>query len=48
MKLNCHWLHTPCNGVRTVEDHKPWLVIVIVIKEISQSSVQGASSVIVA
>jgi len=33
--------------VRTIEDHKPWLVIVTVIKEISQSSVQGAFSVIV-
>jgi hypothetical protein len=35
MKLNHHWLHTPCNGARAIEDRKPWPVIIIIIKEIS-------------
>ncbi len=47
MKFNYHWLYTPCDGARAIEDHKLWSVIVTIVKEISQSSVQGASSAIV-
>ncbi len=47
MKLNCHWLYTPCDGARAIENHKLWSVVATIVKEISQSSVQGASSAIV-
>jgi hypothetical protein len=35
VKFNCHWLYTPCDGAKAIEDHKPWPVITIVVKEIS-------------
>jgi len=47
VKLNCHWLYTPCDGARAIENHKLWSVVATIVKEISQSSVQGASSAIV-
>ncbi len=38
----------PCDGTKAIEEHKPWLVIMTTIKEISQLNVQGARSVILA
>jgi hypothetical protein len=38
MKLNRHWLHTPYDGTKTIEDRKPWLVIVAIVNKISQLS----------
>lgn len=48
VKLNRHWLHMPCDGTKAIEEHKPWIVFMTVIKEISQLNVQGARSVILA
>jgi hypothetical protein len=38
VKLNRHWLHTPYDGTKAIENRKPWVVIVAIVNEISQSS----------